>query len=363
MNKDQTPTSLPSESDLDQETISHIQKLKGISLSSTEAQQMRERLSAYADLHTSLPKTAVVSPFNFIISSYVLHARSFTAAALALVLVTGGVGITFAAQNSLPGQPLYAVKVSIAEPLQTALITNPTQKAQWQSTLASRRFSEASDLAAQDKLATTTQLYLQEEAATHIASAEKVAADLSAAGDAVAAVTVRTDLDAKLAVHADSLTTLAVKFAADGNATSTGAVLALLQQVDSVRSHVTLDQIAAQTSTASSTTSTEDASTTPAIIPIIAVATQQHDTLAAHGDEPKVMSIASMLNLNEPMLATSSQATSTATSTAAKLMAKVRAFQGEELRIKAAEDRLIPERLLQIPSDTQSESATSSSSL
>ncbi|MDR3571414.1 MAG: DUF5667 domain-containing protein [Candidatus Pacebacteria bacterium] len=75
----------------------------------------------------------------------------FATATLGLILITGS-GTAFAAQNALPGDPLYGIKVNIEEPLMGAFATSPEAKANWNAQLAAIRLSEAERLAAQNKL-------------------------------------------------------------------------------------------------------------------------------------------------------------------------------------------------------------------
>ena len=78
------------------------------------------------------------------------------AAALVLVLV-GGTGISYAAENALPGDSLYSVKTYVNEPVRVALATNAEAKAEVQIELAERRIDEAATLAAEGRLDNATQ--------------------------------------------------------------------------------------------------------------------------------------------------------------------------------------------------------------
>lgn len=217
---------------------------------------MRENLSAYADLHAVHAKSSQESAFSFTallpsglsafsftafshkFSQRFSLARTVMAGALVLVLIGGSAGITYAAEDSLPGQPLYAIKVSVAEPIQGALITTTLGKAQWQSDLASRRLAEATTLASQNNLATSTQEYLQNAVQTHVALAEQDANTLAASGNDSEALLVRADLEAKLAQHAGVFALIASKLDSEGDATTTTAVLALLQNVEAEKREV-----------------------------------------------------------------------------------------------------------------------------
>jgi hypothetical protein len=99
------------------------------------------------------PKAAP-SPFIFFASHRFLTAL----AALVLVVLAGGSTAVYAAQGALPGQPLYALKTKVLEPVEVALAPTSAAKARVETQIATRRVAEAQTLAAQGKLdATTTQ--------------------------------------------------------------------------------------------------------------------------------------------------------------------------------------------------------------
>ncbi len=89
-----------------------------------------------------------------------LSPRSIAVASgLISLLVLGGTA--YAAQGSLPGNPLYAVKIHIDEPVQVALAITPEQKAQANASIAERRVAEAQVLAARGTLDAITTKELQ----------------------------------------------------------------------------------------------------------------------------------------------------------------------------------------------------------
>ncbi len=209
---------------------SFLQQLRHVTLSTDEAQSMRERLSAYADLHSVMkgaPSAVTPSPFQLFIFS-----RTFVASTLALVLLVSSTGISYAANQTLPGQPLYVVKVAINEPLQGALLTTPTAKAKWSNTLADRRLSEASVLAAHGTLATSAQSYLAEAVIRHVADSQQQSKTLTVSGNTDEALKVQSDLEARLSAHAQLLAILAPGLESVGDTTTKEAVVALLDTVN-----------------------------------------------------------------------------------------------------------------------------------
>ncbi|HEV8666577.1 MAG TPA: hypothetical protein VN665_01875, partial [Candidatus Paceibacterota bacterium] len=93
-----------------------------IKLSQGEKQRMRVNLYNYLEQNPMDAFTApvkiiskpVASPFFFFSPRYMVP--------IALLLVVGlSGGTAFAAEGALPGNPLYAVKVNVNEPVQVAL--------------------------------------------------------------------------------------------------------------------------------------------------------------------------------------------------------------------------------------------------
>ncbi len=233
-----------------------LTKLVLVKIPDDARSKMRENLQAFATFHSPAEiQKPVASPYSFgylfsYVSSYPRRFSSF--AVLVLVMVTG-FGVSTHAEKSLPGEALYGIKVSMIEPLQGAFITNQAEKAQWENILTSRRLSEATTLAIQNKLATSTQAFLAKEVATHVALAQQDALALSNAGDTESAASVRTDLTEKLATNADALSKLGPQLEQSAATSTVIAVAAMLKDV-----HADIDTIALAGGTATTTNTTID---------------------------------------------------------------------------------------------------------
>jgi len=121
-------------------------------------------------------------------------------AAFLVVILVGGTGIAYAAEGSLPGQPLYAVKLNVTEPIQTALAATPAARAEVHVALAQRRVEEAEALAAQSSLDSTTTAQLEQNLEHHVQSADDLAVEVGAT-DPSAAVEIKAELASSLGVH------------------------------------------------------------------------------------------------------------------------------------------------------------------
>lgn len=185
----------------DNHTPHFLKRLKGIALSSNERLMMRERLAAYADMHPTLDATASgTSIFTFFAS----RRFSLYAGALMAFLVVSS-GVTFAAEGSVPGDHLYAIKVNVNEPVMTVFSPTATGQAKVAAEIATRRADEAVVLASRGKLTNEHREYLTKEFETRLKIATRKTDELTQAGKSVEAATVKAMLAANIAGEAQAL--------------------------------------------------------------------------------------------------------------------------------------------------------------
>lgn len=139
--------------------------LEGVKLPADARSRMRAALSSYADFHAVPSRTA-----SFFGRTKLFFGRFSYAIATFLLVVIGG-SVVFAAHGSLPGSPLYAMKLGVLEPIERLLTVPGQTEAEWSVTLARRRLNEA------DAVASTTQPSAQAEvqAAHEVADAARTA--------------------------------------------------------------------------------------------------------------------------------------------------------------------------------------------
>jgi hypothetical protein len=306
-----------------------IKDLRHVALTASEALTMRERLVAYSDLHAVPAESAVGSKVS-VLSFFYSYPRVAAGSALALILLVSGTGISYAAEGTLPGQILYPVKVAIVEPMQGALITSTEGQAEWQDQLASRRLAEAATLASEHKLATTTQAYLEQSAAQHVALAQQDATELADSGNESAALTVQSDLAINLSTHAAFLASITPTNAT--TATTTGVVIALVQ--DAEHDHMQVQSLrAAQKADYASTT-------------ILAVASNDStgDAMEGTSTEGTSMHAVALFKLAPGMLVPTT--TSTTTSSLLKMLFKHNRIPA----VEASSTADLPINALSVPS-------------
>lgn len=192
------------------EPIDHLKnEAEQVRLSAESSLRMRERLVAHARAHPAL----VRSPYQ----RFIYRVR-MPLTALSLMLLIGAGGATsYAALDSLPGDPLYLMKVSVIEPMQAALAFSPQQKALLQVKVAETRASEEVQLAAKNKLTPEQGVALKEDFDHSLGAARETLTTLSKKNPG-AAKKLEASLKSALDEHESALNTFAIS---SSTATST----------------------------------------------------------------------------------------------------------------------------------------------
>lgn len=101
---------------------------------------------------------------NFAAGAFSAPAYTFTLSpvfSVAALVLCVTLGTSYVAENSLPGQTLYAVKTRVNEPIQGAMALSNVSQVQWSSQLVDRRLSEAESLAQTGQLTPVNQMIIQ----------------------------------------------------------------------------------------------------------------------------------------------------------------------------------------------------------
>lgn len=206
---------------------------KGVEMSERTRTSMRERLSAYADMH---PVSPLPSPKTI---SHYFGIYAFRATFAVVLVAVGATGIVQASEKTVPGNVLYNVKVGVVEPLEGVLIVGAKSRATWNAILAERRLSEAAVLAVADTLDAPTREYLGEKFETFAERSNTAADEVHAEGDITGSLALRSDLEARLSAHADLLAYLS-----EGETESESR--ALLAVVEETRDAISADREVAE---------------------------------------------------------------------------------------------------------------------
>ncbi len=181
--------------------LEKIQKLKdGVHLEESSRDAGRHHLSILMS-QNPLPE----APMGINVSHLILMRNlRFYLAAVGVLLILGGTATSLAAERSLPGDPLYSLKIGLTEPLREALAFSGSSKSDWQIEKMSRRLEEAEKLAVLGRLDQDTRGTIAENLEKVQVQAEKVIAGHPSAETSRAA----SEMEAVLSAHNDVMRTL-----------------------------------------------------------------------------------------------------------------------------------------------------------
>lgn len=156
-------------------------------------------------LHTHIMSRPIPSPYPQ--SIFVLFSRSwitYSVASLLIVALLGG-SAAVAAEQSVPGDLLYPVKIKVTEPARDLLVQTPTEHARWESQKASRRLEEAAILAKNNELTPERSKDIEERFQEHARAASKALNTLAITEATSTIHDIGQEFDDTLVEHARAL--------------------------------------------------------------------------------------------------------------------------------------------------------------
>jgi len=173
-------------------------------LSSYERDELRERLLSYMEYHplpNGVESVASQNKKRFSISINGWLLGRFAGAAAVLVFVV----VPVLAEDALPGDTLYPIKVRFNEELRGAMVSSPYQKVEWETERLERRLAEADLLADSGRLTPDAEADVAEAIKQHSEAARQGIASIRATDNDEAAL-AEISLTSTLQVSAEILT-------------------------------------------------------------------------------------------------------------------------------------------------------------
>jgi len=189
------------------EKTAYMATLKKASLTPEAKLRMREELAAFADLHAvrmegnerSIGEMQSISVFA-LFTNY-STARIMKATLLIALMVGLGGGTSLAAQNTVPGDLLYPVKVHVNENVQSAFAFDANAKANLELALLQERMEEAKRLSDEGLLQGSLEVEMQ----TRIASQVDEAVAAANSADAEVGADIRVAVSDALSAFSNRL--------------------------------------------------------------------------------------------------------------------------------------------------------------
>lgn len=125
-----------------------FKQLKKEQLSKQEKEIMKNGLYLFMEKNPiASPANETPSRIDFFAVFKTHHRFAFVGATLVIILLVMS-GTAYAAEESLPGDLLYPIKINVTEKVRTALIKNPERLATWEAKKTERRLEEIEKITA-----------------------------------------------------------------------------------------------------------------------------------------------------------------------------------------------------------------------
>lgn len=175
-----------------------IKELRQHKLTAEDKKKGRDELQLFMREHPAsiMPDTSwQIQPSRSFFNYFLRPVPAFLAVALFSVS-----GIAYAAEQSLPGEALYSVKIKVTEPARELIAISPESKAKVHVRLAIRRLEEAGKLAVRSRLNQENKIRLESNFERHAARVEERIEMLKEV-DPKAATELSTNFETSLKIH------------------------------------------------------------------------------------------------------------------------------------------------------------------
>jgi hypothetical protein len=137
------------------------------------------------------------------VNNSLINKKNMTLAIIVALLLGGGT--SFAAENSLPGDVLYPIKIHVNENVQELVAVSDEAEAKVQAKLAERRLEEVEKLAADGKLTAETSADLRLRFEEHAEKSKEHRGKVEEGEDEDAAEDINSDIEVSLRMHQNLL--------------------------------------------------------------------------------------------------------------------------------------------------------------
>lgn len=202
-----------------------LKKAKAVRLSDKERLALFARVDSYVKQNPIAPKTIQndVKWFSYIFSNY-SRAVSF---ALVVFIILGG-STSLAAEGTLPGDPLYGIKININEGIKSLFVSS-SNKADFEASRAILRLQEAEILAKNGTLSPEAKVQLEANFSAHVSQVEKNIQKYKDNGDLKKAFDASVNLESSLKAQEESLSNLR-DIQIDGNSQELSNIVEKVQE-------------------------------------------------------------------------------------------------------------------------------------
>jgi hypothetical protein len=181
-----------------------IQSAKQITLSPEKKALIRAHIQDFIEL-TPITKSIskpILSPLVSRVSvSYFSKAISFAL----IVLIAGGSTISYASEDTLPGDTLYTVKVNVKEPLEEKLAFSPQAKLEVKTKQVEKRLTEAQTLLQNNDISPEKHKEVESRVEKQVEEISQTITELQEKGDVETILSTTSKLQPVLKAHQEAL--------------------------------------------------------------------------------------------------------------------------------------------------------------
>lgn len=177
------------------------QKIQNVNLTASEKNEAKNEILAFINANpvrnTKSMRHIQYWEENIFQVLFLKRKYMFASLAVILALALGG-GTSFAAEQAIPGDTLYKIKVHVNEPVREILNITPETKAEWQGKKIERRLDEISQLSSRGTLDATTTADLAKLISLQIAEFKKSVDDVKNKKGAEIALEIEGNTEANI---------------------------------------------------------------------------------------------------------------------------------------------------------------------
>lgn len=192
-----------------------IEDLKGLKMSSEEKKSVYkqalysiakieavhdEALHTYSNAQIASNKTSIKSVFVSVWESYIKEKKFIPALSIVGILVLSG-GASLFAEQALPGDSLYSLKVNVNENVRGLAAVTPEAKAKFALEVTGRRLQEAATLSTRGQLTAENSEIIRQQLIKQVGQVKNQVASLASTNNLKAAQGIAVNFESSLKAH------------------------------------------------------------------------------------------------------------------------------------------------------------------
>ncbi len=186
--------------------LEHFEQAKKLKMPKVEFDRVRANLVACIEEEALAVRDGKQSGLMYGSTSSFIRQKKNKRMPIAIGIILSlllGSGVAYAAEQSLPGDPLYPVKVSVNENVRGAFAFSPEARAQWETHRLERRFDETERLALHSEFKKKRFIIAGANFENHTERMKKMIERMRQNGESESAAEIEARMSEMVALHAE----------------------------------------------------------------------------------------------------------------------------------------------------------------